>query len=84
MNLVSMLKQVVLPAPLGPIRAWIEPRLTRSATSLTAWKSPKLLAEALGDENVVVAHPRQPPRRMRLPPIVIEYDSAIKPLNGLL
>ena len=43
MNLVSMLKQVVLPAPLGPIRAWIEPRLTRSATSLTAWKSPKLL-----------------------------------------
>ena len=42
-NLVSMLKQVVLPAPFGPIRAWIVPRLTRSDTSLTARKSPKLL-----------------------------------------
>ena len=28
-NLVSRLKQVVLPAPLGPISAWMWPRLTR-------------------------------------------------------
>ena len=39
MNLVSMLKQVVA-RPLGPIKAWIAPRLTLSDTSLTAWKSP--------------------------------------------
>ena len=43
MNLLSMLKQVVLPAPFGPIRAWIVPRWMRSETSLTARKSPKLL-----------------------------------------
>ena len=43
MNFVSMLKQVVLPAPFGPISAWIVPRSTRSETSLTARKSPKLL-----------------------------------------
>ena len=43
MNFDSMLKQVVLPAPFGPISAWIVPRLTRSETSLTARKSPKLL-----------------------------------------
>ncbi|MCY1244442.1 hypothetical protein D9M72_575150 [compost metagenome] len=35
-NLVSRLKQVVLPAPLGPINAWIEPRRTCRLTSLTA------------------------------------------------
>ena len=40
-NFVSMLKQVVFPAPLGPIKAWIEPRLTLRSTSLTAAKSPK-------------------------------------------
>ncbi|MCY1537671.1 hypothetical protein D9M68_731760 [compost metagenome] len=37
-NLVSRLKQVVLPAPLGPISAWIEPRRTDRLTSLTAVK----------------------------------------------
>src|SRR5476649_426919 len=35
-NLVSKLKQVVLPAPLGPIKAWIWPRSTFKLTSLTA------------------------------------------------
>src|ERR1019366_5619078 len=35
-NLVSILKQVVLPAPLGPIKAWIVRRLTRRLTPLTA------------------------------------------------
>ena len=37
-NLVSKLKQVVLPAPLGPISAWMEPRRTAKFTSLTAVK----------------------------------------------
>src|SRR5450759_3484204 len=35
-NLVSILKQVVLPAPLGPIKAWMVRRLTRRLTPLTA------------------------------------------------
>src|SRR5262249_13734257 len=35
-NLVSRLKQVVLPAPFGPIIAWMVPRATRNATPLTA------------------------------------------------
>jgi hypothetical protein len=43
MNLVSRLKVVVLPAPFGPIRAWIEPFLTLRETSLTAMNPPKLL-----------------------------------------
>src|SRR5262249_34259076 len=37
-NLVSRLKQVVLPAPFGPISAWILPRSTRRLTSRTATK----------------------------------------------
>src|SRR5947207_4851136 len=35
-NRVSRLKQVVLPAPLGPISAWMVPRTTRRSTRLTA------------------------------------------------
>src|SRR5580692_894694 len=35
-NLVSRLKHVVLPAPFGPISAWMVPRATRSATPFTA------------------------------------------------
>ena len=35
-NLVSRLKQVVLPAPFGPISAWMEPRATSRSTPLTA------------------------------------------------
>src|SRR5213593_2961978 len=35
---VRRLKQVVLPAPLGPMSAWIVPRRTRSLTSFTATK----------------------------------------------
>src|SRR5262249_17799444 len=33
---VSRLKQVVLPAPLGPISAWMVPRATRRSTRFTA------------------------------------------------
>src|SRR5689334_19370782 len=35
---VRRLKQVVLPAPLGPISAWMVPRRTRKSTPLTATK----------------------------------------------
>ena len=35
---VRRLKQVVLPAPLGPMSAWIVPRRTSRLTSLTATK----------------------------------------------
>src|SRR2546423_8965891 len=35
-NFVSRLKHVVLPAPFGPMRAWIVPRRTVKLTSLTA------------------------------------------------
>mmetsp|Transcript_36605 Transcript_36605/g.84932 ORF Transcript_36605/g.84932 Transcript_36605/m.84932 type:complete len:235 (+) Transcript_36605:428-1132(+) len=37
-NLVSRLKQVVLPAPLGPSSAWMWPRCTRRLTESTAVK----------------------------------------------
>src|SRR4029078_5769374 len=42
-NLVARLKTVVLPAPFGPISAWIEPRWTSSVRSRTAVKPRKLL-----------------------------------------
>ena len=35
-KLVNRLKQVVLPAPFGPIRAWMSPRRTRRDTPRTA------------------------------------------------
>src|SRR2546430_2376532 len=35
-HLVSRLKKGVLPAPFGPINAWIDPRFTLRLTSLTA------------------------------------------------
>ena len=37
---VSKLKQVVLPAPFGPISAWMFPASTRKATPSTATKPP--------------------------------------------
>src|SRR3954462_10130110 len=37
-NFVSRLKHVVLPAPFGPIKAWMLPRRTRRSTSRTAKK----------------------------------------------
>src|SRR5215475_9658713 len=42
-NLVSRLKQVVLPAPLGPISACTECRRTRRSTDFTATKPRKSL-----------------------------------------
>src|SRR5215831_4459644 len=43
---VSRLKQVVFPAPFGPIRAWMLPRLTLRLTSLTATKPLNSLVSA--------------------------------------
>src|SRR5271163_3050503 len=37
-NLVSRLNTVVLPAPFGPIKAWIVPRVTARLTLRTAMK----------------------------------------------
>src|SRR5262249_38349617 len=45
-NLLKRLKQVVLPAPLGPIMAWILPRATRRLTPRTATKPAKSLARS--------------------------------------
>ena len=46
-NCVSRLKQVVLPAPLGPMSAWIVPRRTRRSTPLTATKPRNSLVSPL-------------------------------------
>src|SRR5207244_2483703 len=43
MNLVSRLKTVVLPAPFGPISAWIVPRRIWRSTPRTAAKPPNSL-----------------------------------------
>src|SRR5579862_2640309 len=45
-NLVSRLKTVVLPAPFGPIRAWISPCRTRKDTPSTATNPLKDFARA--------------------------------------
>src|SRR5665213_3997970 len=45
-NRVSRLKKVVLPAPFGPISAWMVPRLTSRLTFCTATKPAKLLVSA--------------------------------------
>src|SRR5688572_30055941 len=42
-NLVRRLKQVVLPAPFGPISAWMLPRFTARSTPFTAKKPPNSL-----------------------------------------
>src|SRR5947207_6788103 len=62
-NFVSRLKQVVLPAPLGPISAWMLPRRTFRFTSLTAVKplnsfvSPR--ASRMVDGDVVMSSLQQ-------------------------
>src|SRR5689334_20312259 len=42
-NLLNRLKQVVLPAPFGPIMAWMDPRATRRLTPRTATNPAKSL-----------------------------------------
>src|SRR6266536_2449177 len=46
------LKSVVLPAPLGPMMALIEPRGTLKLTRVTAWKPPKLLLRSRTSSNL--------------------------------
>ena len=50
---VSRLKSVVLPAPLGPTRAWTVPRATVRSTSETARKPRNSLVRALVSSNGV-------------------------------
>src|SRR5215472_288466 len=54
-NLLKRLKQVVLPAPLGPIMAWILPRATRRLTPRTATKPAKSLARSSVSRTVSFA-----------------------------
>src|SRR5947207_14068554 len=49
---VMRLKSVVLPAPLGPMMALIEPRGTLKLTRVTAWKPPKLLLRSRTSSNL--------------------------------
>ena len=66
-NLVSRLKQVVLPAPFGPISAWIVPRRTRRLTLSTATKPLNSLVRSgvsrMKSEALMVTLPASPPRR---------------------
>ena len=55
-----MLKNVVLPAPFGPIRLTIEPRAIVKSTSLTATRPPNSLRSAV-DLEEELAHPVTPP-----------------------
>ena len=67
MNFDSMLKQVVLPAPFGPMSAWIVPRSNAKGNIADRAEIPEALAEAFRDENIVHAHSRRPAERMRFP-----------------
>ena len=73
-NLVSRLKQVVLPAPFGPISAWIVPRRTSRSTSLTATKPPKRLVSAAAERmmSLVRAHLAVQPPSIEMAEPVIE------------
>src|SRR5690606_26029414 len=50
-NLVNKLNTVLLPAPLGPINAWIRPWQTSMSTSLTARNGPKRLVSPRADRT---------------------------------
>ena len=56
-NLVSRLKTVVLPAPFGPISAWIWPSMDVEVDVLDGDEARELLAEAAGGEHRRVAAP---------------------------
>src|SRR5262249_49328994 len=66
MNLVRRLKQVVLPAPFGPINAWMVPRTTRRLTPLTATKPAnslvRLRVSRMISSLTTQPLPRPPPR----------------------
>src|SRR6202162_5210630 len=58
---VMRLKSVVLPAPLGPMMALIEPRATLKLTPPRAWKPSKLLLRSRTSSNL--SPPPEPARR---------------------
>ena len=61
---VIRLKNVVLPAPLGPISAVISPRWISACSTSTATSPPKRAATAVGDEDRVgLGHARAEPVR---------------------
>ena len=47
------LKQVVLPAPLGPIRAWMVPRRTLQVNVFNGGEPSKFLRQAAGLDDVL-------------------------------
>ena len=59
-NLLSRLKQVVLPAPFGPIMAWMLPRATRRLTAAHRDKAGEILGQVFRFENGITTHKRSP------------------------
>src|SRR6516165_7609429 len=79
---VMRLKNVVLPAPLGPISAWMSPVITSMLTSLSTLKPPNRLVRpsierqiGRGTDTVVSpARKRSPPHRVAGQQTVGPYD----------
>src|SRR6188474_2835370 len=69
MNFVSRLKQVVLPAPFGPISAWMVPRATRRLTPFTATKPANSLVRSSVSRMMspLIDVTRSPQRRLLEP-----------------
>ncbi len=63
-NAVSRLKQVVLPAPFGPISAWIVPARTVSDDAVDGDEAAELAGQAHGLQDGV-SHPRTSPCDIR-------------------
>src|SRR5471030_1728197 len=70
-NLLSKLKQVVLPAPLGPIKAWMAPRRTLRSTPETAAKPPNDLPRPAVDRMK-----SSPPTDTRFPQYLLSASIA--------
>src|SRR5918998_1923955 len=87
-NFVSRLKQVVLPAPFGPIRPWMVPRRTRRVTSLTATKprnsfvSPSVSRMVSVTRNALPAQSLAPAAILRLDAARGVYGWAARPAQG--
>src|ERR1051326_8055380 len=79
-NLVSRLKQVVLPAPFGPINAWIVPRLTRRFTSRTATKPANSLVRPSVSRTMSLAIERA--KFPSGPPVVASFAANVQGRAG--
>src|SRR5688572_15541725 len=89
---VSRLKQVVLPAPLGPMRAWMLPRRTLRCTSFTATKplnsfvSPRVSRMMSSDKSVLRRRALVDERVHALAPLLVREargDHAARQVVGL-